>query len=567
MAKKKRIPKLSSMDKAFATAANFPNKSPEKFKEYLIYMRNNQKEIIKRLSLNSFWDVSKPNEDSLNFFSLKNDPLLVAGRYRDLMLEFWWRKKKCFLFSEDTLSFIEEAFHSEAMTYNATAMFVDLCKEPIYIEFPQSAPIKGVFCGCRPVPSDKVAEYDENPLLILLPVGEDNAYVSMTQVGDTRIKELIESANRDEKMSIDFAYKAIFYLSYLTQKLDAPGNVLIPYPKQNCECYRVEPIPFQDWGPDFESPEDWMRIGFCFMFKYLSRENMRTAFSRELSLHPEFDSDPYVDGGEDSDEHIKHLLKRMILNWEETRTIYQYSKDTSELLVNKNLLTMQGKGILRSQFRYLPTPVVALYLKELNAIFVATTCNVGLRDEQGLLSMLVYKSEATIRLTHLNTPYVPPSSDNTIAVEEEDVFVRSLCALSHLLSVLESNTIKKMNIDLLSRGNPDLQALVPIIEKAPSNRKGRQRESGQDSLRVGAAIYDIPLNLFTITPAGIKKVSRKEIEKITRWTMVPHVRRGHYHHYWVGKGSERHLETRWLESMKINCKDGISPTPVVKELK
>lgn len=70
--------------------------------------------------------------------------------------------------------------------------------------------------------------------------------------------------------------------------------------------------------------------------------------------------------------------------------------------------------------------------------------------------------------------------------------------------------------------------------------------------------YDIDfdqLRLFNVTERAVKAVSSKVRVSRYGWHMPTHVRQAHKHRFWVGSGSNRHLEERWVEATIIN-KDG-----------
>ena len=51
---------------------------------------------------------------------------------------------------------------------------------------------------------------------------------------------------------------------------------------------------------------------------------------------------------------------------------------------------------------------------------------------------------------------------------------------------------------------------------------------------------------------------RKEIASRGGFRMSPHIRQSHPHNYWVGKGKDKHLEVRYLKSIKVKrWKEGL----------
>ena len=80
--------------------------------------------------------------------------------------------------------------------------------------------------------------------------------------------------------------------------------------------------------------------------------------------------------------------------------------------------------------------------------------------------------------------------------------------------------------------------------------------------------YDIDfdqLRLFNVTERAVKAVSSKVRVSRYGWHMPTHVRQAHKHRFWVGSGSKRHLEERWVEATIIN-KDG-EPKACVHKVK
>lgn len=82
--------------------------------------------------------------------------------------------------------------------------------------------------------------------------------------------------------------------------------------------------------------------------------------------------------------------------------------------------------------------------------------------------------------------------------------------------------------------------------------------------------YDIEGEDFVlndITVRTVKRVTRKEAETRVGWHMRPHIRRGHPHRFWVGSGEDRHLETRILQPMQVNCSESGPDKPTIHKIK
>ena len=146
----------------------------------------------------------------------------------------------------------------------------------------------------------------------------------------------------------------------------------------------------------------------------------------------------------------------------------------------------------------------------------------------------------------------------------------ALCALYHILTVLEQRTMKRLAKETLQQGDPNSTALVPVVHIAKAEREKKEAvaQEWQQAIRQGDALEDIPfVEMFDLTPKTVKRISNKAVMKRHGWSMRPHSRRQHPHRYWVGSGENKHLEVRWLAKMQINSKDKPVKTTTVHELK
>ena len=136
----------------------------------------------------------------------------------------------------------------------------------------------------------------------------------------------------------------------------------------------------------------------------------------------------------------------------------------------------------------------------------------------------------------------------------EEPFRSILCILIHISGyykkrreVLEE---RKQQVDVSRRAG----SMSAHIGSKPANTKNTSEG------------YDIDfdqLRLFNVTERAVKAVSSKVRVSRYGWHMPTHVRQAHKHRFWVGSGSKRHLEERWVEATIIN-KDGEPKTRVHK---
>lgn len=93
-------------------------------------------------------------------------------------------------------------------------------------------------------------------------------------------------------------------------------------------------------------------------------------------------------------------------------------------------------------------------------------------------------------------------------------------------------------------------------------------EWGGDIEKDSSLLLTVPVDVYNITPRTVKKMPRKEIASRGGFRMSPHIRQSHPHNYWVGKGKDKHLEVRYLKSIKVNAgKKDFMPTTVVRNVK
>ena len=227
---------------------------------------------------------------------------------------------------------------------------------------------------------------------------------------------------------------------------------------------------------------------------------------------------------------------------------------------NKNLGEVTTKGISSDLLQFMPARTLVFLMEDAGSIGIVSTCKAS--SGQGLLIMPIINGHGDAVVVNADSPY-RLNPDKT----EDETFLQILCAVVHLLTILKENALKKALKDYVSQGNPDTKALVPVEFKQPALRQPSGNSPDTSPLRIGASVNDMPLQMFSITGKCVRRVSRAETEKYNSWKMTPHVRRRHLHHYWVGKGADRHLEARWLEPMKINNTDSDAIPTVIRKVK
>ena len=562
MARKKKSPGLSSLNRAIALAINVDANNAPKARECIQSFRKNAESTIKSMNIPTFFEINKNSSvkqisrELLNFGSDETGVQLM----RSLLFGFWDKGRICYSISTETLSFMDANFPIEEMEFSAPDLIETLCRHPVYLEFPQGSPLVGAFLGCARIPEEiSLAKNSRHQLLASL-IYVDGAEVLLSVIINESVKKIFNGVFPNE--SSRFLYKAIFYIGYLLLKKDSSEISLVSYPKQGCDAYEVRPIPYKDWNPEFLEEHGWMRTGLCSVFGYLRRENMISDFAGKVEMGSRF-SDMAVTAGrseKETAEHLQYLVFRAILEWEAYRVVYKYSKNTETLMSNKNLGEVTTKGISSDLLQFMPARTLVFLMEDAGSIGIVSTCKAS--SGQGLLIMPIINGHGDAVVVNADSPY-RLNPDKT----EDETFLQILCAVVHLLTILKENVLKKAFKDYVSQGNPETKALVPVEFKQPALRQPSGNSPDTSPLRIGASVNDMPLQMFSITGKCVRRVSRAETEKYNSWKMTPHVRRRHLHHYWVGKGADRHLEARWLEPMKINNTDSDAIPTVIRKVK
>ena len=562
MARKKKSPGLSSLNRAIALAINVDANNAPKARECIQSFRKNAESTIKSMNIPTFFEINKNSSvkqisrELLNFGSDETGVQLM----RSLLFGFWDKGRICYSISTETLSFMDANFPIEEMEFSAPDLIETLCRHPVYLEFPQGSPLVGAFLGCARIPEEiSLAKNSRHQLLASL-IYVDGAEVLLSVIINESVKKIFNGVFPNE--SSRFLYKAIFYIGYLLLKKDSSEISLVSYPKQGCDAYEVRPIPYKDWNPEFLEEHGWMRTGLCSVFGYLSRENMISDFAGKVEMGSRF-SDMAVTAGrseKETAEHLQYLVFRAILEWEAYRVVYKYSKNTETLMSNRNLGEVTTKGISSDLLQFMPARTLVFLMEDAGSIGIVSTCKAS--SGQGLLIMPIINGHGDAVVVNADSPY-RLNPDKT----EDETFLQILCAVVHLLTILKENVLKKAFKDYVSQGNPETKALVPVEFKQPALRQPSGNSPDTSPLRIGASVNDMPLQMFSITGKCVRRVSRAETEKYNSWKMTPHVRRRHLHHYWVGKGADRHLEARWLEPMKINNTDSDAIPTVIRKVK
>lgn len=564
MQKKKKSPGLSAINKALAMALSLDCADPSRTKENLRMFRQTIGDEIKSRKIPSFYNL----KDGQGMASVLAEAYATGRTHvatiRNIMLRFWSESKLCYCLTPESLPFIDDVFHVDKMLYSAPQLLERACMTPIYLEFPSNTPYSGAFCGCTVLPKSVAASKDHYHDLLFMSavIRKAEGSLVMSAMPEVCVEEMFQT--NDVAMELAPLYKALLYIGYLLFKKDSIGHAIISYPKQGCEAYEIRPIPFPDWQPEFLEPTGWLRSGLCSGFDYMSPKNMKLALRQELRKTAQFSDVTFAFDRPREERliHAHHLLYQAILDWEDCHIVYRYSKRTADLMTNRNLSVVSTKGITSDLLQYMPAPVLTLLLDESEKVVLISTCRAETLSGLAMLVVVLSGNKQAANIIPTDKPYEFGMGDR-----DDELCLGVCCALVHLLTILRDNAAKKAFNDHISQGNSESETLIPVEFKSTPPKPSQSSPAGFQQLRNGTPVEAVPLEMFRITGKAVRRAPKSETEKFNSWKMIPHVRRRHIHHYWVGHGANRHLEARWIESMKINCKENTNIPTVVREVK
>lgn len=566
MPKKKKTP-LSSIMKAFCIAGHFPAKTPSEFRAMLPDFKQKYQDLLSRLHFTPPAPSVVRTADNYEFLDMLSDKdnfSNYASAARDFILGYWLSHKRVYKINADTVNFLDNEFHIEQYNIDFSRFYQQLCSETIYLEFPNNTPASGAFCGCLPFISQNFTIADGIQPLAISIIQNNTTVMNILCAPYCNLQQCLEESPKDNPYNDaeNLICKVIAYIAYINEMSDSLGTTLIEIPQPYC-CYEVLPIPFKDSLIDFSSPIGWIQSGLCNYFSYLSRQHMVSDFIAALKeLSP---SDFILKTEKPPLAELNPLIMHSVLSWEENKVIYQYTKDVSASLAalyGENLLNV---GVPSHLVQYMPYPTVILFDSDLESLSMASLCQI---DGIGpaLFLDLIEKGDQAIFIIPLDDSPIGKFGPNALIPPH---LYTVLCAYIHILSVLEKRTLKKMRANTCPIDPPATQQPTNPAAQAPD-----VDIRTPPILRIGGVLdEEFPLvltpsaRLFELTPRTIKVIPKKEITSRYGFRMPPHIRSAHPHNYWVGRGEERHLEVRYLKSIKVNAKKSeFMPTTVIRNI-
>lgn len=573
MTKKKTA--LSALDKAFAIAGRFPSMVPGEFRAELVRFRSRHKDKAAFLGLKESpaekVTVTPENLDFLERVQKKENDMEYVAVMRDLTLGFWYNQKVVYQFLPETLEYIKNVFKPEQIQVNLNAVIRRMCSKPIYIGLPNGSDIQGFFCSCVSLINETwgIPLGDHPPALNAIIVEQPTAHIYLHMGGDTSLASVFRD---DTPEAGKLLFSCLSYLAITQYMVDAQKQVFVPYDRGNCEYYIIHPISFPDCDEncfDYLKQQDgWIKTGLSPFFNYISRQNMVKDFDVYLKKYEQWKDYPFQTDTYEKwpQEAVGYKTHEMLFEWEAYKTIYQYNNESEQAFHQKYLEMLAMNGFPDRLIDYMPYPTIVLSQQDTGLVFLISLCKLEGAQERGVFIMSLSTDMDEIAIIPARKS---PFADESLLQRVSDS-TSAMCALYHILTVLEQRTLKRLAKETLQQGDPSSTALVPVAQTADAERKEKEAaaQEWQQAVRQGDALEDVPfIEMFDLTPRTVKRIPNKTAMRRHGWSMKPHSRRQHPHRYWVGSGENKHLEVRWLAKMQINSKDKPVKTTTVHELK
>lgn len=579
---RKKSNQLSSLQRAFCGAARFPVQNLSQFKQEFPIWKKNLEEKQKRLGYSSSSAVMPQqtisNHSDWQYMSKHKHLPDMVGTVRDFILNEWYSKKRVFRLSKETVEYVTERFPLDCLPGILDNWLSVISKTPIYLEFTDGLPVpaqissdgnvapprtlRGVFFGQSYVQNDSVCNGKLTHTFLTVQVSEDAQFVFLHNESTKTVQEHASLPDGDAFQQQIISL--LIYLSFVYQKDDAIGAVLIPKPRQGThENYDVKPIPYLDSVPKKDDPTSVVVAGLCMSTKYLSRSNMVAYFRKRRADIPEtvtYYSNPKSNvETESTQKYVNRKVCDMVLVWEQFRTIYQYTSATTAQLRAKYADNLSLGGLSKQLLKYFPQDTIVFHETDTGKILLLSLCDYTGSNDVKTTGITI----AMLNPDDISIAVFPPDAIITYLPDNRvDDVVDAVSVLFHILTIFEQKAIKKQIQDIVKAGNPDSTDLVPLPPQPEVTHIPVNPKSPIPPLcyQVGQAIEDSPFELFAVTDRTVKRQRQEEKKIRMGWKVTPHVRRPHPHRYWVGKGAEKHLEVRWLERIQIHKEQGAEKT-------
>lgn len=574
--KKKNAHSPTTLDKAFAISNGYSLSNPVTAEENRKSIRAAAKKLMQSLGIETPNAYAQDTPAKRRLYEKVHDKDQVSDYcniIRTIMLGYWDVNKVVYRIEPETVRFLNEQFKIEQLSMPFFALIEKVCGKPIFIEMRGHQELLGFFCGVTRLhnKSFRAKPEDENePKLVISMVKTSNAQIFIYRRPKMLVREYFSNMDEDSGWHEQLAVRLLVYIGFLLCMRDAERDTLIRMSGKSHPYYQVFPIPYKDSLPDFSTPGGWIASGLCNYFGYLNRHTMVREIQEVLRNSEYTPKRPLRLYDSSIDETITEATLAAVLEWEQHKVVFQYDTATKHKLINKYFSSLRYMRMPSDLLAYMPYRTLLLTQSERDFTALVTRHAIHIDGEpkpsEALILVLLNAIEPVIAIMPCDCDEY--YSTTPLDITQDDM-PSLMCALTHVLQVFKT----KAENNAAKAAAHESNACVPtsVHARTPSEERVAPELDDKPStgIRGGYRIvdeYEEDVVLFDLTPRTVKRAHREDAQKRCGYKMIPHTRRRHPHHYWVGSGDDRHLEVRWLEPMRINASDKGIKTTTIHEL-
>lgn len=463
------------------------------------------------------------------------DDYVVA--LRRMTMGYWLGHRVIYHISDAAVDFILNEMSFGHYEVDVGGLFRQVCEVPVFLEFTDEK-YKRLNCFCS-LTTLFHKEFHKNVLdkenLGLIVFRTNNPPKIGLHAGLTSpLSSFLACSRKENDEAENTIFRVLSYISYLKSMQDSADETLVELQMPSAKCYDVRQIPYEDSLPDFSSPLGLLRGGLCSQFSFLSRQHL-LAKMREVQSRIEQDE---TNGDVSSAAQMLKYVARAVIDWEETRAIYSFDSTIGNTLREKHQRGILLEGLSQDLLSFAPHDTIIIY----NTDTIETILISPLDD--GTLAIFSVGSENALSIVQVGNPLLGHHWMFSVQPRSIlDSYLDALCVLKHILLTYQAKAARVWErADREGGRGQTIQTHVSPPEP-----------SEPPLMRLGEDI--LPPTLYSVTTKTVRRIPQKELIHKHGWKVIPHVRRGHPHRYWVGRGEEKHMEVRWLKQVKVNASE------------
>ena len=541
--KKKKKSSLTSQERELVSLLKMRDNPATLFQE-IMGCRGTSKQLMTSLGLTIPSDPPADTAEAKRILKIMMEGKSINeyGRAMRFLIEgYWMSHRKTYVITPELLEFVKSDYWLFQSQMDYFEIISKACQEPVVFDLSPLRLNKNIMCSKISIPPPCTTEEREdfsNNFNLFTTIFESGGQVKVriTSEAGSSIKEYVEyQDNREDTDRIawlPFA-RLLLYIGYLKCQSDENGRYLVQKQEGGTQ-FEVKPLPCKADDPIIGSEPEWANSGARIVLRYLERDNMIRDLKEEIESSGIDPAAPVPTHCSEDDTILQWDLA--VLEWERNRAIYLFDDKAGAALKEKYQNDFEQEGFLKGLVEYMPSNTIVLSYRGCVSYLVSKR---GIEGQSGpgiVIQDLVVPVRVFARLTD--------GTSKTTVSPDQYKLMEAFCVLKHILVTLKEREEKK-----LSAAPVTAKAAMTTLPPKP-DRKPTKPTLYEGS---GIALEVPPVRMFEVTGRTVKKLSNKELVQRHGWTMTPHTRRSHAHRFWVGKGENRHLETRWLSDMRINA--------------